>query len=244
MAVDINQARALCTGAEFQLYAASRPEQIKTHTPGRLKSKIQRARSLRDKYRDLYKRQRLATRGRTGTKKGNEPDRNARTERKAKLFAEVLERLQKQEVKLAAGAKKAAAKTSTPARAGSGKSGTAATKSKAKVKSKATPEKKATSQARKTKGATTGSAAQKRKAAPKSGAKPTARTASAATKKKPAKRAAGVSATSKGPAKGYQSSAAAGANRRQQQQKTRSKAVMGHTSAAGKRSQARRDSRR
>jgi len=196
MSVNVNQARALCTTTEFALYEASRPENVKQHSPAMLKSKIRRARAVRDKYQDLYKRQRLSTRARTGSKKGNFPERNARTEQKAKLFAEVLERLQKQDDRLSAAAAKAEAKAK------------ARSKAQASAKAKAPAKKKAPAKTR-----------ARAKAAP-------------ASKKAAAKRKAG-----------YVSGAAASANQRQQLRKTRSKAVAGHTRSAGKRSQARRDSR-
>jgi hypothetical protein len=108
MSVNINQARVLCTATEFTLYEASRPDRIKQHSPADIKRKVQRARILRSKYQDLYKRQRLQTRARTGTKRGDRPERNVRTAQKAKLFAEVLERFQKQEARQQAAARQAA----------------------------------------------------------------------------------------------------------------------------------------
>lgn len=109
MAYNRNHARALCTAAEYELFAASLADQIKSLTPARLKSKLERSRKLRDKYRDLLKRQRLANRARTGTKKGARPDSNARTVDKAKLFGEVLERLSARAKQLAAAEKRAQA---------------------------------------------------------------------------------------------------------------------------------------
>jgi hypothetical protein len=87
MAFNRNHARPLCTDAEYKLFTASLADEIGTLTPVQLRGKIQRARKLRDKYRDLEKRQRLANRARTGTKKGNRPETNARTADKAKLSA-------------------------------------------------------------------------------------------------------------------------------------------------------------
>lgn len=109
MAYNRNHARALCTAAEYDLFAASLSDGIKSLTPARLKAKLERARKLRDKYRDLLKRQRLANRARTGTKKGARPDSNARTADKAKLFGEVLERFSARAKLVAAAGKRAQA---------------------------------------------------------------------------------------------------------------------------------------
>ncbi len=94
MAYNRNHARALCNANELALFEASLADSIEAHSAAALRDKIKRARTLRDKYRDLYKRQRLATRDRTGTKKGVRSDSNARTDSKARLFDEVLKRFQ------------------------------------------------------------------------------------------------------------------------------------------------------
>jgi len=139
MAYNRNHARALCTDNEYKLFTASLSDEITGHTPARLQSKIERARKLRDKYRDLIKRQRLANRARTGSKKGNRVDSNARTGDKEKLFAEVLGRLEARAEKLDAAAKRKADRaalaviaatkkkptTKRPTVPGSGKSGPA-----------------------------------------------------------------------------------------------------------------------
>jgi hypothetical protein len=116
MAFNRNHARPLCSDAEYKLFTASLGDEIGDLTPAQLRSKIQRARRLRDKYRDLLKRQRLANRARTGTKKGARPDTNVRTADKAKLFDEALARFQARADKLTAAAereaRRKAAKTS------------------------------------------------------------------------------------------------------------------------------------
>ncbi len=192
MAVSLQQARVLCTKAELILFEASRPPLLKAHNLTRLQAKIKRARTLRDKYRDLYKRQRLAVRAKTGSKKPDNKALNQRTQAKALLFAEVLTRLQQQEALLKAAAKKAAQKA----------------KAATKLKSLA-----------------------KRKLAAKA---KTQRAPKAKSKVKPKAKAKA----------GFRAAKAAHADERQRGQKTRSKAVMGHTRAAGKRRQAKRDARR
>jgi hypothetical protein len=106
MAFNRNHARPLCTDAEYKLFTASLQGEIARLTGTQLHSKIQRARRLRDKYRDLYKRQRLANRARTGTKKGARPETNQRTADKVKLFDQALNRFEARATKLAATAER------------------------------------------------------------------------------------------------------------------------------------------
>lgn len=91
MPISSKEAQQLSTLAEWTLVKSSVAADIRALPQARLKNKVLRARALRNKYRDLAKRQFRETRAvRTG--KPNE-DRNARTKRKALLFAEVLARL-------------------------------------------------------------------------------------------------------------------------------------------------------
>lgn len=85
---DRASARRLLTAAEFGLFEASRRDGLAALTPAQLKSKHDRARRLRDKYRDLFRRQRLALRA--GGKGGRSGAANARTEAKAALFEDIL----------------------------------------------------------------------------------------------------------------------------------------------------------
>jgi hypothetical protein len=115
MAFNRNHARPLCSDAEYKLFTASLGDEICDLTPAQLRSKIQRTRRLRDKYRDLLKRQRLANRARTGTKKGDRPATNTRTADKAKLFDEALGRFEARHEKLAAAAERDAARKAAKA---------------------------------------------------------------------------------------------------------------------------------
>jgi hypothetical protein len=191
MAFNRNHARPLCTDAEYQLFSASLADEIGALTQVQLRSKIQRARKLRDKYRDLEKRQRLANRARTGTKKGDRPQTNARTADKAKLFGEVLERFEAKAAKLAAAGEREAKRKAAKA-----------------------------------------AMAQQAAAKKSAGAK------RAATLGKG--RAAGAKAA--GPS-GYATESARVSAHAKLARDTRAGARKGHKSAAGKRSQARRDSR-
>ncbi len=101
MPILMRQARELCNKSEFDLYFASRPREITALAPARLKSKIARARRLRDKFRGLAKGQ---------ARRSKAAKAGERTKRKAQLFDEVLQRFQARLAKLeaAAHAKKAA----------------------------------------------------------------------------------------------------------------------------------------
>lgn len=92
MAITLIQARKLLTAAELEVVVAGRGDTLKAMTPAQLRANAKRARALRDKYQDLLRRQRLATRERVGSKVGDGGVANARTAQKAHLFADVLER--------------------------------------------------------------------------------------------------------------------------------------------------------
>jgi hypothetical protein len=104
-------ARKLLTRAEFELFEASRRDGICTLGAAELKRKVERTRRLRDKHRDLYKRQRLAMRDLTGTKRGNSGAANARTKEKAAIFEDLLARFQARYERVTAPPKPAAKKT-------------------------------------------------------------------------------------------------------------------------------------
>jgi len=113
MAYTRTQVRKLLTANEIEIFESSRAEAVKELNASRLIVKVKRARMLRDKYRDLLKRQRLATRARTGSKAGNSSDANQRTREKAEVFAEILERFEKRLALVEATAARAARKESS-----------------------------------------------------------------------------------------------------------------------------------
>lgn len=94
MATTLTQARKILTAPELDLFAHSRTEGLKALTPARLRAKLVRARALRDKYQDLYRRQALAARDRTASKRGTSGAANERTHDKAAVFTEVIERFE------------------------------------------------------------------------------------------------------------------------------------------------------
>lgn len=95
MAYSLTQARPLLTAAELELFDQSRAEPIKALTLARLRGKVTRARTLRDKYRDLFRRQTVAVRSGPATQ-GRAPAGadNERTQRKADILQEVLGRFE------------------------------------------------------------------------------------------------------------------------------------------------------
>lgn len=88
MTYDRRRIRKLTTSSEFGLVDASFAPAILSHSARILRSNIARARRLREKQRDLQRRQRLAHRDRVGTKQGAAQ----RTARKAEIFDETLAR--------------------------------------------------------------------------------------------------------------------------------------------------------
>lgn len=105
MATSITQARPLLTAAELELFDHSRASPIKALTVKQLAGKEKRVRALRDKYRDLYRRQTVEQRGKAGKRgKGTASavDVNVRTQRKADIMQEVLERFEARSSQLVA----------------------------------------------------------------------------------------------------------------------------------------------
>ena len=112
MSYTLRQVRPLLTQPELALFELSRVPAIKGLTVRQLDGKVTRTRALRDKYRDLYRRQTVQTRERpAGQRKATGGD-NERTSVKADILAEVLERFEAQHAKLSA----APAKAATPAK--------------------------------------------------------------------------------------------------------------------------------
>jgi hypothetical protein len=123
MTISLNNARRLCTKPEFELVEASKIVNMKQLTPARLQQKVGRARRLRDKYRDLAKRQRLEARGKQAPRKSRPSQGHENTERKAQLFQEVLERFETGLARAAAGGAKAGVAKAGVEKAGVKKAG-------------------------------------------------------------------------------------------------------------------------
>lgn len=168
MAYTLTQARGLLTAAELAIFDQSRAGPIKALTAARLRGKVERARALRDKYRDLYRRQTVATRSAPASRRAAAGGDNERTQNKATVFTEVLERF---ETRLAQLDAKAA-----PAKSAGKKVAGKSTDKKAAVKPAAAPKTAAKTAAKTT-----------AKAAPKAAAKTTAKTAAKTARKPKAK---------------------------------------------------------
>lgn len=95
MALNKTTVKKLLTSTELELFdVASSPAEIEKLTKPQLRSMLERSRKLRDKYRDLYRHQRLAIRSEEGGKDGATGNANERTSQKEELMAEVVIKLE------------------------------------------------------------------------------------------------------------------------------------------------------
>jgi|688.fasta_scaffold01498_22 hypothetical protein len=260
MAYNRAQALKICSATEMDVFLSSLSDAVGKLTPVQLRSRIARARTLRDKNTDLFRRQVAATRAATGTKRGASGAANSRTEQKAQLFAEALARLEARQTAIDAKPVKAVASKT-------GSKATKATKAKAASAAPAKPKKSAAKRvaAKAAKPAVKPAA---KKAAPKSAkpvaskaAKPTAvKTARPAVAKatkpatkavtkavKPAARPAAAKsrkkATSPVPSKSLKAPAVKPGNPISPVVKLRGKVIGAHARSAGARNEARRGKR-
>lgn len=120
---NLSKAKSICTTAEWQLLYQSTEKRIEVLSESRLRSKIARARKLRNKYRDLAHAQKRQTRGKGRTRGKRKVINNANTVRKQELFAAALKRLEnrlqqlvkEEKAKAAATKKKSRSKSETVA---------------------------------------------------------------------------------------------------------------------------------
>jgi hypothetical protein len=93
------------------LVSSSLPPALKTQSAARLKAKITRARKLRNKYQDLYRRQKLRSKSSLSRK----PDEklSVRTLRKKQMFSEAITRLRRQLSKVSTHAQGARARSAS-----------------------------------------------------------------------------------------------------------------------------------
>ncbi|HVL37209.1 MAG TPA: hypothetical protein VM489_16180 [Burkholderiales bacterium] len=89
-------ARKLLSPRERVLFDHSRGEALASLDRRRLRTRLESARRLRSKYRDLHRRQQLSARRRGAA----EDESNRRTRAKEEIFADVVERLEKRLKKL------------------------------------------------------------------------------------------------------------------------------------------------
>lgn len=88
------KATALLNKGEMTLYDESRHNAIRGFTAAQLESRITRARSSRDRSRDLVRRQKLSSRASTGSKRGTSGAANQRSQDKAEIMADILKRFE------------------------------------------------------------------------------------------------------------------------------------------------------
>jgi hypothetical protein len=111
------QDRKLFTGPELLLLRLSMPSEIKALNAARLRVLIKRARRASDKYRDLVRRQLRAVKRRT-SRVGGSQQSNMRTQRKARLLAESVDRLEKRLTRLERGELQRRRRSPKPSRPG------------------------------------------------------------------------------------------------------------------------------
>ncbi len=92
MAQSMAKARSLCTKSEIELVAASSPKNLSKLSAARLRQKVAQARKLRDKWLDQAQQQRRA---KQAAQQARGTSSAVRSEQKAELFAEVLDRFEK-----------------------------------------------------------------------------------------------------------------------------------------------------
>jgi len=102
MAYTRTTAKKLLTATELEVFDAARAAEIKKMTKPQLRSKLERSRKLRDKYRDLFRRQRLALRAEVGSKAGTKGNANDRTRQKEEIMAEVVTKFEERIVQIEA----------------------------------------------------------------------------------------------------------------------------------------------
>jgi hypothetical protein len=240
------QAAKLLSAAEMDVFAASLAPAIKELSAARLAGKVKRARTMRDKFRDLLKRQKVATRGRTGTKAGTSGSANERTAKKAEIFDEVLQRFsarleQVQAAAARAAAREAIAKAKSQARAE--KAAAAAAKKVSKTPARKAARSAASTQAKPVRKAT---------AKPPAGGSVKA-AVKAAVKRVAARKSAAPTRSAKAPAVAPGTagdSVGPGSKRAKAAAKTaglvaaRKRPIQAHVASVGRRQQAKRDNRR
>jgi hypothetical protein len=104
------RAAKLLTAAELDHFNASLAREASELSEKQLKAKVKRSRDLRDKYRDLLKRQTRKNRDARGGKAAARVSSNERTADKAKIFDEMLQRFEKHLARRTARDKRAARK--------------------------------------------------------------------------------------------------------------------------------------
>lgn len=94
MAISKKDARPLCSDREWELIVESWNPELGKLPADRLRQNVQRARTQRDKFRDLARQQAGEARGKRNPRSTRPAQGNQNTKRKVQLFDEALERFQ------------------------------------------------------------------------------------------------------------------------------------------------------
>ena len=95
MSFNRTRAAKLLSAKELELFEHTLHGQAQELGDRELASILKRVRTQRDKYQDLFRRQRVSSRGRSGGKDGPRGSDNLRTQQKVEAFSEALARLEK-----------------------------------------------------------------------------------------------------------------------------------------------------
>ena len=131
MLITRDKANRLLTQPEMGLFGDSRNPVLRGLSEKALVSRVDRTRKLRDKSRDLFQRQKLKTRDRTGSKTGTFGVANQRTSDKGEILDDILQRFESRLKEVQSGGESDAATAKKkparkPASTSSAKSGTSA----------------------------------------------------------------------------------------------------------------------
>lgn len=248
MTYTLTQARPLLNAAELELFDQSRAEPIKGLTPARLAGKVKRARTLRDKYRDLYRRQTVAVRGEDVAGRAANGSDNERTQRKADIFQEVLERFEARTTLLQGRSERDSARAPRATEpAAAGKKTASATRAKVDAPASKTAEPATKKTARSLGGTATALSAADADAstgAPVTAPRKKAGAAPARSAKAPSRKAPTAGSKAQAPQVNAPLDTAASAQRASPlKQKPSNIAIHAHQSSSARRTQGKRDSR-
>jgi len=96
MSIPSSTAKQLCTKAELSLFTESQTRNVKNLDAKALKTRIERCRKLRDKYKQLANRQDREARAKQEPRRRQAAQGSTATRKKEQLFAESLVRFQRQ----------------------------------------------------------------------------------------------------------------------------------------------------
>ena len=96
MPLSTTTAKQLCTDSELRLFTESLARNVRKLDLKAVRSRVARARKLRDKYARMADRQDREARGKQQPRRGRAAQGSANTRKKEQLFAEALSRFERQ----------------------------------------------------------------------------------------------------------------------------------------------------